>query len=359
MLKRISLVAVVAGAAVLASLTGNAQTEPYRVVPNWMKIPANLHVGKKDGYLPFRQREAAARAAGAQNEEQGQLEGPGVSGIAIDDQDRIYNFNRNPKTVMVFDRDGNVVMSGGDGVYNGKPMDPSGLHSGEIDWQGNIWVVDRAQHRVLKFDPKMEKLLMQLGTTAEKGVDEKHFDTPSGVSITRKGDIIVTDGYGNNRVVLFDKDGKFIKQVGKGKGGPTDTGRGNGEWDLPHQAAIDASDTVYIVDRENHRIQVFDNQLNYIRQFTNAGWNPWDIAISRKGTDGFGYVADHVERVHKVRLSDGEIVATWGKPGRGPGEFDWVHGMAVDSQGAVYTAETYGQRIQKFVPATGATAAAR
>jgi len=96
-------------------------------------------------------------------------------------------------------------------------------------------------------------------------------------------------------------------------------------------------------------VQVFDKDLTYIREIKNQ-WNPWDIGISRKGTDGFAYIADHLlERVHKMQLSDGKLVATWGSQGLGPGQFDWVHGVVVDSQGAVYAADTYGQRLQKFV----------
>jgi DNA-binding beta-propeller fold protein YncE len=121
---------------------------------------------------------------------------------------------------------------------------------------------------------------------------------------------------------------------------------------LPHKLAVDADENLYIIDRENHRVQVFDKNLTYIRQFANEGWNPWDIGISRKGNDGFAFVADHaLERVHKIQLKDGRILATWGKQGWGPGEFDWVHGVVVDSKGAVYAADTYGQRLQKFVPA--------
>ncbi len=161
----------------------------------------------------------------------------------------------------------------------------------------------------------------------------------------------MTDGYGNNRVVMFDKTGKFIKQVAKGAGGPADKGNGIGEWVLPHKLAVDAQENLYIIDREGHRVQVFDKNLNYLREINVAGWNPWDIAISRKGDDGFAYIADHaLERVHKLSLKDGKLVATWGKQGLGPGEFDWVHGIVVDSKGAVYAADTYGQRIQKFVP---------
>jgi DNA-binding beta-propeller fold protein YncE len=203
----------------------------------------------------------------------------------------------------------------------------------------------------VKLSPKLDKFLLQLGTTDTKGTDATHLNLPSGIAILHSGNIVVTDGYGNNRVLLFSKDGKFIKQVGKGAGGPDDKGTGNGEWVLPHKLAVDAEENLYIIDRENKRIQVFDKNLNYIRQFANDGWNPWDIGISRKGTDGLAFIADHAgERVHKISLKDGKILATWGKQGLGPGEFDWVHGVVVDSKGAVYAADTYGQRLQKFVP---------
>ena len=130
--------------------------------------------------------------------------------------------------------------------------------------------------------------------------------------------MVVTDGYGNNRVILFDKTGKFIKQVGKGAGGPQDKGTGPGEWNLPHKLAVDADENLYIIDREGHRLEVFDKNLNYIREIRND-WNPWDVNISRKGTDGVGFIADHKdERVQKFQLKDGKILATWGKQGLGP-----------------------------------------
>ena len=96
---------------------------------------------------------------------------------------------------------------------------------------------------------------------------------------------------------------------------------------------------------------MFDKNLNYIREIKND-WNPWDINISRKGTDGIGWIADHKdERVLQASTSTtARSLAMWGKQGWGPGEFDWVHGIVVDSKGAVYAADTYGQRIQKFVP---------
>jgi DNA-binding beta-propeller fold protein YncE len=335
----------------------------YRLVPNWAKLPAGMYFGLKEPPPPPAEREAQAaarRARGVQNAPNpgGPTNQPGISGLAIDAQDHIYVFNRGVKPVMVFDRDGNLILSGADQPINGKTINPSWQHSGGVDWEGNVYVIERDAHRIVKLSPKLDKVLLQLGTTNEKGNDATHLNLPSGIAILHNGNIVVTDGYGNNRVILFDKSGKFIKQVGKGQGGPDDKGTGVAEWHLPHKLAVDAAENLYIIDRENHRLQVFDRNLNYLREIKND-WNPWDVCISRKGTDGVGFVADHKdERVQKFQLKDGKILATWGRQGWGPGEFDWVHGVVVDSKGAVYAADTYGQRIQKFVP-TAATSSQR
>ena len=343
-----------------ASATAQAQGDGgYKLVPNWPKLPAGEFFGLKDAPAPPAEREAQAAArramgrpagAAATPNPAGPANQPGISGLAIDAQDRIYVFNRGAKPIMVFDPAGNLLMAGGDQELNGKKLNPNWQHSGAVDWEGNVYMIERDAHRIVKLSPKLDKVLLQLGTTEVKGTDATHFDLPSGIAVLKNGNIIVTDGYGNNRVVLFDKTGKFIKQVAKGAGGPADKGAGPGEWVLPHKLAVDAQETLYIIDREGHRLQVFDKNLNYQREIKVEGWNPWDIGVSRKGDDGFAFIADHaLERVHKLSLKDGKVVATWGKQGTGPGEFDWVHGIVVDSKGAVYAADTYGQRIQKFV----------
>jgi DNA-binding beta-propeller fold protein YncE len=359
-MRRLGFGAVVVMALALAGTTGaRAQGEQYKLVPNWPTLPAGMWFGLKDAPPPPAEREALAAARRAR----GQMGGggglptnqPGISGLAIDQQDRIYVFNRGPKPVMVFDTAGKLLLAGADGEYNGKKINPDWEHSGGVDWDGNVYVIERDAHRIVKLSPGLDKFLMQIGTTMEKGNDATHLDLPSGIAILKNGNIVVTDGYGNNRVVLYDKAGRFIKQVGKGKGGPEDKGTGPGEWILPHKIAVDAQENLYIVDRENKRIQIFDKDLNYKRELKNE-WNPWDIHISRKGTEDYGFMADHLlERVHKFSLKDGRLLATWGAQGLGPGQFDWVHGVVVDSKGAVYAADTYGQRIQKFVPASGSS----
>ena len=353
---------VLIGATATAALWMTAMAGPqaqgpgdggYKLVPNWPTLPAGMYFGLKEAPPPPAEREAQAAARRARG---GTMPGgaptaqPGISGLAIDQADRIYVFNRGPKPVMIFDTAGKLLQAGADGEYNGKKINPDWEHSGGVDWDGNVYVIERDAHRIVKLSPKMDKFLMQLGVTGEKGTDATHLDLPSGIAILHSGNIVVTDGYGNNRAILYDKTGKFLKQVGKGAGGPADKGTGPGEWVLPHKIAVDAQENLYIIDRENKRVQVFDKDLNYQREIKNE-WNPWDVHISRKGTDGVGFIADHLlERVHKFSLRDGKILATWGSQGNGPNQFDWVHGVVVDSKGAVYAADTYGQRIQKFNP---------
>ena len=99
-----------------------------------------------------------------------------------------------------------------------------------------MYVIERDAHRIVKLSPKLDKFLLQLGTMGERGNDSTHFDLPSGVAVLRNGNIVVTDGYGNNRVAMFAKDGTFIKQVAKGAGGPPDKGHGCGRMGAAAQA---------------------------------------------------------------------------------------------------------------------------
>ncbi len=363
-MRRFTIAKVLVSAAIAAAFSplSHAQGDGgYRLVPNWPTLPSGMYFGLEKAPPPPAEREAQAaarRAMGGQRAAQsgsgGPTNQPGISGLAIDQQDRIYVFNRGPKPDMVFNTDGQMVLAGADQEINGKAINPSWQHSGAVDWEGNVYIIERDAHRIVKLNPKLDTFLLQLGTTDERGNDATHLDLPSGIAVLRTGNIVVTDGYGNNRVILFGKDGRFIKQVGKAAGGPADKGTAAGQWTLPHKLAVDAEENLYIIDRENKRLQVYDKDLNYLREIKNEGWYPWDVGISRKGTDGFAYIADHAgERIHKIRTADGGIVATWGSQGLGPGQFDWVHGVVVDSHGAVYAADTYGQRLQKFVPAAG------
>src|SRR5712691_8135886 len=255
-MRRVLSMAVVAGLVFVAlvgrSFEGRLSAQGdggYKLVPNWPKLPAGMYFGLKDAPPPPAERDAQAAARRARGGStgagggqqmpngQGPTNQPGISGLAIDTQDHIYVFNRGVKPVMVFDRDGNLILAGADQEINGKTINPSWQHSGGVDREGNVYVIERDAHRIVKLTPKLDKFLLQLGTTNEKGNDATHLNLPSGIAILHSGNMIVTDGYGNNRVILFDKNGKFIKQVGKGAGGPEDKGTGPGEWNLPHKLA--------------------------------------------------------------------------------------------------------------------------
>src|SRR3989442_14746902 len=179
----------------------------YRLVPNWPKLPAGMYFGLKDAPPPPAEREAQAAArrarGGSQGSQGGPTNQPGISGLAIDAQDHIYVFNRGVKPVMVFDRDGNLILAGADQEINGKKINPSWQHSGGVDWEGNVYVIERDAHRIVKLSPKLDKFLLQLGTTNEKGNDATHLNLPSGIAVLHNGTIIATDGYGNNPVILF------------------------------------------------------------------------------------------------------------------------------------------------------------
>ena len=226
------LLAVALGGALILCAPFGAQAQGdggYRLVPNWPKLPVGVFFGLKDAPLPPAEREAQAAARRATGGQRAVTQGtggptnqPGISGLAIDAQDRIYVFNRGPKPVMVFNPAGDLLMSGADQEINGKTINPSWQHSGGVDWDGNVWIIERDAHRIVKLSPKLDRFLLQLGTTDEKGNDATHLNLPSGIAILRSGNIVVTDGYGNNRVILFSKDGRFIKQVAKGAGRPTD-----------------------------------------------------------------------------------------------------------------------------------------
>ncbi|MSQ29166.1 MAG: MBL fold metallo-hydrolase [Dehalococcoidia bacterium] len=324
------------------ALRSTADAVQYKVDPTWPKLPAELFLGTKGGFVggtPQRGGDADRHYA------------DGTSGIAIGADDQIYVFNRGIPTLMVFDREGNYLRGGGGLDVQGNPVNTGWTHCGTVDWDGNVWAIERDGHRILKFPPDLQRAVLQIGTTNEKGCDETHLNLPNGIVVLRNGNIVVTDGYGNNRVVMYGPNGKFLKQVGKGAGGPTDKGQGPGEFAQPHKLALDAEDTMYIVDRQNRRIQVFDKDLNFLRMYGNDAWVPWAISISRAGTEGYGFFADHPnEEIKQFSLRDGTVLATFGAAGNQPGQFRSLHGLAVDSHGNVYGSDTFGQRAQKFVP---------
>ena len=352
------MVLLLGGALMVFSLAPQAQTDSYELVAGWAKLPAGWAFGHpqefpmpdvRDKARADREKQRAdmiARGETPPPRQQGGLQ-PGVSGVAVDTHDNVYAFHRGEHPILVFDSQGNYLRSGGDGITGKVP------HFIKVDGDGNVWVVDEDRHRILKFNPELDEVLLQIGTTDEPGYDETHLDRPADVALTSTGDVLIADGYGNNRIAKFSPDGTFIKQWG---GGPQDESTKDGEFHLPHAVVVDPNDKIYVIDRENRRIQMFDTEGKFLGKWTDLGY-AWGLALSNDGK--YAFIAEHVnEEVKKISTADGKVVARWGKQGRGPSEFDWAHGIAVDSKGGVYVADTYGQRLQKFVSKGSAPTAA-
>lgn len=250
------------------------------------------------------------------------------SGVAIDSHGDVLVFHRAEPPILVFHPDGTFVRAFGEGLFKS-------AHGLRVDSDDNIWVTDNADHTVMKLSHE-GKVLMTLGEKGVPGEDDRHFNKPADIAFAPNGDFFVADGYGNSRVVKFDKNGKFLLAWGK-------KGKGEGEFDLPHAVRLDSKGNVYVADRENRRIQVFDQNGKYIRQF--GGLSPYGMFIT---TEDVLFVTDgRANRVYKMAL-DGKVLAKWGIDGSKPGDFRLPHGITVAKDGAVYVTEIDGKRVQKF-----------
>jgi DNA-binding beta-propeller fold protein YncE len=251
-----------------------------------------------------------------------------VSAVATDSADRVYVFHRGPKPVLVFDRDGKFLRSWGDEHLK----TPHGLR---IDDKGNIWVTDIGNHQVMKFDPD-GKLLLSLGKKGEAGVGDDQFDRPTDIAIAPSGEFYVSDGYGNSRVLKFSAEGKLLRQWGNKGTGPS-------EFNLPHAIVLDAKGRLYVGDRENSRIQIFDADGKFEIEWKEGG-APYGLFLAGDRL----FVADGAANWVKVLGPDGKAIGRFGEKGTGPGQFQLPHMICVDSAGSVYVTEINGKRIQKF-----------
>ncbi len=278
-----------------------------------------------------------------------------MSSAAVDGTGNIWTLNRGTIPVQIYRPDGVLVRMWGQGGTFRNP------HQIRFDKEGHVWVVDNGYHTVTKFSPQGE-VLMTLGTKNEPGEDNSHFNQPTDVTVTPSGDVFVSDGYVNSRVVHYDKNGKFVKTWGR-------LGTGPGEFSLPHGIASDSRGRLYVVDRNNARVQVFDASGRYVTEWRNI-ITPWAIAITSKDeiyvvgstpSQWWEVPSDSVQmngvpakdQIVVKFDTDGRVQQLWAFPaGAGadaqPGELNWVHGVAVDPKGDLYLADIRGKRAQKF-----------
>jgi len=299
--------------------------DPYSVVHGWPVLPGGMVLGQ-------------------------------VSGVAVDSHNHVFVFHRaenswatdkthliSSPTILCFDgASGKLLASWGENRF----LEPHGLR---VDVHDNVWVTDRALQQVFKFSHD-GKLLLTIGTERVSGVDATHFDKPTDIAFASDGSIYVSDGYGNNRVAKFSSDGKFLFDWGH-------KGQGPGEFDLPHSIAVDAQGHVYVADRSNARIQVFDSSGKFQKQWKSPELGrPWSLTI---GPDNLLYVVDGgdlnstgLDRGQLLKLDlSGKILAKWSRFGNYDGQIYWGHDLAVGKDAAVYVGDVYhGMRVQKFVP---------
>jgi DNA-binding beta-propeller fold protein YncE len=256
-----------------------------------------------------------------------------------------------------FDAKGNFLREIAPGLYGFVYA-----HAVRVDPEDNIWCVDEGSNMVIKFNPE-GRVVMTLGrrpepsdsgaaTTPDPNNPSKYlFDRPSDVGWDAQGNIFVSDGYGNSRVVKYDKNGRYITSAGTRGSGP-------GQLNLPHSLSVDAQGNVYIADRTNNRIQVWDNDLKFKTQYDNVG-TPWELCISpgphqylyssNTFPDANNYaVADVTGEVYKMEL-DGTVIGKFGKPGKQLGEFSGLHEIDCRNPNELYISEIQLWRAQKLI----------
>ena len=260
-----------------------------------------------------------------------------AAGVAFDSKGHLWVLTRGNPSLYEFDTNGKFIRSLGEGLFTRS-------HGLRIDKDGNIWATDVGAHTVLKLD-QQGKVLMTLGTKGQRGAwneSTQLLNEPNDIAIASNGDVFVAQGHtpganGDPRVLKFDKTGKFIKSWG-GKG------KEPGKFDVAHGLAFDAKGQLWVTDRENQRIQVFDTEGKFIKELKYAGL-PCSLEI---GAQNIYMVNGFAGQVLKLDL-DGKVLAATGKPGKGVGEFGEAHVIAVSPKGDIYVADSVNSAVQKFV----------
>ena len=219
------------------------------------------------------------------------------------------------------------------------------------DRDGNVFVTDNGDHQVMKFT-RDGKLLLTLGVKGRAATDNKTFNRPTDIAFGKNGDFYVSDGYGNSRVVKFSKDGKYLLDRGKKGSGP-------GEFDTPHSVAVDSKGTVYVSDRENNRIQIFDQEGKFIAEWRQFG-RPSGISITRddtiyvtdseSGPDTGAHELPGIKKGIRIGNAKTGVVTTFIEDMESTvADHSGAEGIGVDAQGNVYGAVVRRRMLERHV----------
>jgi len=340
---------------VLLSVSLFAQNPPqirYRSVPDFLKLPPDLYLGE-------------------------------VAGVAVNSKGHVFVFSRGNPTgpaygaaaaqLLEFGADGKFLREIGHNLYAW-----SFAHSVKIDKDNNIWVADKGSDMVIKFTPQ-GRVAMVFGRKQEasdEGTEPLRHPKPplppvdgmfrqvTDMAWDAAGNTYISDGYINSRVAKVDKDGNWIKSWGEPGDGP-------GQFSTPHSIAVDAQGNVYVADRGNRRIQVFDDEGKFLRQVTidvpvppnarpaignkptattgaMAPGAPWTVCIT-PGPHQVLFSSDaYPGRIYKLSL-DGKVLGVLGESGKQLKQFGWIHEMACPSETELYVAELLNWRVQKLI----------
>jgi len=254
----------------------------------------------------------------------------------------------------------NVVDANGNQIEDWMQWDkmfrrPHSVFESPYDARKDVWIVDDYRHAIFRFSNDGKKLLQTLGTPNVPGSDPTHFYRPTFMAWLPDGSFFVADGYANTRVVKFDKDGKYLTAWGeKGEAGKETR---PSYFNNVHGVAVDPQTRrVFVNDRGNRRIQVFDENGKYLDAWS-VGAAPADIHLVYMDGSRYLWAFDRASsKMIKYDL-DGNFMYSWGTWGNFPGGFWGVHGISVDTDGNVYVAEVDNSGAQKFRPRPGANPA--
>jgi len=332
---------------------------PFDSVPNFLQLPKDLHLGE-------------------------------ASGVAINSKGHIFVFSRGNTTgpaygatasqLLEFSPTGKYLGEIGHNLYAW-----SYAHVVRIDKDDNIWAIDKGSDMIIRFNPE-GRVTMVFGRKKEASDDgaepwkrvnpprppiDGQFRQPTDVTWDTQGNIFISDGYINSRVAKFDKNGRWVKSFGVPVPQEDRANPKPGQLNTPHSIAADAKGNIYVADRGNRRIQVFDPDGNFEREIKidvpvppdvqpwmgpkpspefaqRQSGAPWAICIT-PGPTQYLYSADaYPGRIYKLTL-DGKVLGTLGTSGRQMKEFGWIHELACPSENTVYAAEILNWRVQKLL----------